>query len=122
MHVTKNSYSSFPIWILLLLFFAIKKFLCTLDVFNLFTTKKGRLQDAIEKDELKHNSNFASLKAQRKQKVWYDYVNPVNISTMTASQFLNRTKASLRLDYDPIIDPKEATQNSINWYKNHLEL
>lgn len=122
MCVTKKSYPSFPIWLLLLLVFAIKRYLVALDFLNLFTNKRGRLQQAIEKDK-RNESGRGDLDAiQTKKRAWYHYVTPPIITFMTISSFLNRTKASLRLDYDPVFDPIEAKERSLDWYKNHLKI
>lgn len=117
MHVTKRSYSFLPIWALLVLFFAVKRFIKTADFMGLFVTKKGRLAETMERDQLKRDPTSVNLKKETKR--WYHYVMPQTLGFVCNSCFLNRTKASLRLDYEPIVEPKEAKDRSLNWYKQH---
>lgn len=116
--MTKKSYPFLPIWIFLLIFFALKRFVKSLDLFGLFTNKKTRLQEAMERDA---QISTTQITKQIKKR-WHDYITPQTLSYMCNSNFLNRTKASLRLDYEPLIDPEEAKRISLNWYKNHLVL
>lgn len=120
MRVTKRSYSFLPIWALLVLFFALKRFVKTIDFMGLFVTKKGRLEETLEKEQQLRNPNLLNFKSE--SKCWYHYVMPQTLGFVCNSCFLNRTKASLRLDYDPIVDPREARDRSLKWYKHHPEL
>lgn len=123
MQVTKRSYPFLPVWILLLIFFALKRTLEALDFLGIFTSRNSRLQEAIERDarasgNAKQACSNPSMKPARKR--WYHYITPQTLSYMCNSSFLNRTKASLRLDYEPIITPEESRNMSLEWYKNHL--
>lgn len=132
MRVTKRAYPFVPIWILLLLFFAIKAFLERLDFLDLFSTKKSRYRETVENDiakaKVKANAAASNRDSGRqaanacKSKRWYDYVTPSTMFFMCNSSFLNRTKASLRLDYEPLVNPDEAKRRSLDWYKNQLKL
>lgn len=124
MRVTKTSYPYIPLLLLIMLFFTVKKFLATLDMFGLFTNKRDRLQEAIEKDREKLEINSQETIKAKKQtsKRWYDYITTQTFGYMGNTNFLNRTKASLRLDYDPIIDPEEARKRSLAWFRDHVEL
>lgn len=123
MRVSKNSYSYFAVWIPIILFFALRRFLSSLDIFGLFTNKKSRLQDAIEKDKSSQQAQKHQAETESKpKKHWSNYATPATLAFMCNSSFLNRTKASLRLNYDPLIAPDEARSRSIDWYKNHLIL
>lgn len=120
MQVTKRSYSFLPIWALLVLLFAVRRFIKAVDFMGLFTTKKGRLEQALESDQLRKKHN--SVKPKKERKRWFHYLMPQTLGFLCNSCFLNRTKASLRLDYEPIVDPSEAKNISLNWYKNDLKL
>lgn len=129
MHVTKETYPFIPSWILLWLFFAISNLISKLDLFGLFTKKKSRYQEAIDEDNNKKIQNedhelkeSSSRNSTNKNLHWYSYVMPQTLFFMCNSSFLNRTKASLRLDYEPIFTNEEAKERSLNWYKNELEL
>lgn len=86
------------------------------DLFGLFTSKKSRLQEAIQKD------NGEELDKGKPKLRWYSVITPQTLAFMCNSNFLNRTKASLRLNYEPIFNPEESFDKSLNWYKNHLRL
>lgn len=125
MHVTKTSYPYLPLMVFLLLLSLLRRTLRRLDFLGLFVTrKKGRLDEAIEQDRAKSKpeSDSKVLQLKAKQKRWYDYWNTASISFMSITSFLNRTKASLRLDYEPIFDAEESQHRSINWYRDCLEL
>lgn len=121
MRLTKKSYPFVALWLLLFLFFAFKRLLRALDFMGLFTEKRDRLKEAIEKDLLKQDPNNEFNKGD-KSKRWYDHMTPQMLAFMCSTVFLNRTKASLRLDYEPLVDPDVARSKSIEWYKNHLIL
>lgn len=123
MRVTTRSYPFLPLWLLLVLFFAMKRLVEGLDFFGLFTEKRNRLQEAIERDEAKSRNSpglLNLLQGNVKQKRWFHYVTPQTLGFMCISCFLNRTKASLRLDYEPLVGPDEAKQKSLIWYKRDL--
>ena len=125
MKLSKGGYPFIPCWILLWLFFALKNLLQTLDIFGLFNRKQGRLEKAIERDRMLASVG-SSQSTEKEQKVepkrWYNYLMPQTLAFICNSSFLNRTKASLRLHYEPLIGPDEALSRSIEWYKNHLSL
>lgn len=138
MRVSKSTFPAWPVWLLLLLLSFMAKCFRSLDVFGLFTDKKSRLDEAIEADEKRRNeqdgssqSNTSSLDPDASAQSasskagpsrWYHLVTPQIFYFMCNSLFLNRTKASLRLGYEPTFSPDEALKRSLDWYKSHLEL
>lgn len=99
-----------------------KRIVRALDLIGLFTEKKDRLKEAMEQDRLRRNPGNEPSKGANKPRRWYHYVTPQTVAYICSTAFLNRTKASLRLKYDPLFDPEEAKSKSIDWYKNHLKL
>lgn len=137
--ISKSSYPAIPVWFLIFLFFKLRRFFIALDIFGLFTKKKSKLHETIERDRMMKNGanseassvgQAVSSSATREQasgsssgpKRWYHLITPQMFYFMCNSMFLNRTKANLRLDYEPLYDLDEAKSRSIDWYKNHLEL
>lgn len=134
MLVTKRTLPALPIWFLMLMFFWLRRFLSSLDILRLFTNKKDRLQEQIERDQMRscadgpekksssRKTTGGSDKSSQKSRRWYDLITPQTFFFMVNSLFFNRTKASLRLDYEPLFDPKTSYERSIDWYKNHLKV
>lgn len=131
MTVSKSTLPAWPIWFLLLFFAFLRNCLSSLDIFGLFTQKKSRLDEAIELDERRRaereepHSNRgpeSDCSARPKATRWYHLVTPQTFYFICNSLFLNRTKASLRLDYEPLFSADEAMERSLAWYKNHMEL
>lgn len=123
MTVTKTSYPYLPILAFLLLFSFLRRLVSRLDFFGLISSKRNRLQEAIEKDKSKALGEHEAVcgKVDRKRR-WYHYWHPASITLLAVSSFLNRTKSSLRLDYDPIYNPQESHLRSLKWYRDELKL
>lgn len=126
MRVTKTSYPYLPLILFLLFFSLLRRTLRRLDFFGLFVAprKRSRLDEAMDKDKIKSGSGSGRevINSQKEQRSWYDYWHPASISLMSITSFLNRTKASLRLDYEPIFSAEESQSRSISWYRDHLKL
>lgn len=125
MHLTKSSYSFIPLWVMVALFFSLKRLLMKLDFLALFTNKRDPLKEAMERDKTDTRARDDPVKfrgPQTNKKRWYHYVMPQTLVFMCGTSFLNRTKASLRLGYEPLFDEEESRGLSIKWYKNHLVL
>lgn len=143
MKVSKSTFPAWPVWLLIVLFTFMRNALISLDIFGLFTKKRTRLDEAIELDKKKEqqlatdNGDNVTMDAQNRQATsdterrssskptttrWYHLITSQTFYFMCNSLFLNRTKASLRLDYEPIFDPNESMERSLNWYKSNLEL
>lgn len=124
--MTKSSFPAWPVWLLIVLFFSLRRFLHSLDMFGWFTKKRTRLQEAIEKDQGKkmnnEDANDGGGGGGDKPLRWYELITPQTFFFLCNSLFLNRTKASLRLGYEPLYDADESRRRSIDWYKNHLKL
>lgn len=107
----------------MILFFALRKYVAFFDVFGIFGKRNSRLAAAIEEDKLRQNPELRStLMAKTEPRHWYEVVTPQVLAFMCTSNFLNRTKASLRLDYEPLVGFEESQQSAIEWYKNSLQL
>lgn len=118
MEVTKTSYPFVLIWILVYLFFAGKRLIKLIDVFGLFTSRKSRYQETLEREQDSGKRRSASPSGgQAKTRRWFDFVMPQTLAYMCGSSFLNRTKASLRLDYEPLISAEESLSRSLEWYR-----
>lgn len=134
MQVTERSYPFWLVFATIYLFFIFRRLLNALDFFGLFTNKKNRLQKAIEEDKKKStknkeqnsqdtNSTGINENVQTSKPLFcFGYLTPQMLLFTCTTSFLNRTKASLRLDYDPIVDSTESFNRSFTWYKNHLKL
>lgn len=141
MQVSKSSYPALPIWLLLVLFFFMRRCLVSLDVFGLFTRKRTKLQETMERDQQQQQQQRLHQKSDvdndnklqkdgpgQQQAVcsqptkWSDLITPETFFFFVNSLFLNRTKASLRLDYEPLFGPEDAIKRSLDWYKNCLQL
>lgn len=125
MQVSQDSYPFIPAWLLLWLIFTMAVFLRKFDFFGWFTNTKDRYQQAVEKDQRQQQQLCAGNNDdgnETKKKRWYHYVMPQTLCFMCMSSFLNRTKASLRLDYEPIMTPEESFERSLAWYKNELTI
>lgn len=123
MSLTKNSFYFLPVWLLMVLFFTLRKYIAFFDVFGLFSKRNSRLSAAMEEDRRRQNPNLESIpKANTQPKHWYEIVTPQIFAFMCVSNFLNRTKASLRLNYEPLVCFEESQKLSIEWYKNNVHL
>ena len=142
--MSKTTMRAWPIWFLIILFTFMRKSLMALDIFGLFTAKKSRLDEAKERDrrkrsELQHKrargghrgqdeadsfskSESNTSNSQQSATRWYHLITSQTFYFICNSLFLNRTKASLRLDYEPLYSPEESMEISLDWYKNHLLL
>lgn len=158
MRLSENSYPFLPLFLLLISLLWFRRLLALLDVFGLYTKKKGRLEEAIERDKRQqqpsastsgqqpHQANreaqvsTSALTAKKSSKEssyvnnddydydaweprrWYDAITPQILGFMAMSAFLNRTKASLRLNYSPLYSPEEAHKRSLEWYEKSLKI
>lgn len=138
MRVTKQSHSFIPIWLLVTLWFFLRSCLRAVDLFGLMShddvddsnTARGRLRAAIEADKRDEKRQAGSddddegqQQQQRKRKLgWFDYVTPQTLGFMCMSAFMNRTKAALRLHYEPIYSADESQKRALDWYKNELKI
>lgn len=104
------------------LFFALRRYVAFFDFFGIFSKRNSRLEAVIEQDKLKQNPHLRSeLNAKYQPKHWYDIITPQMFGFMCTANFLNRTKASLRLDYEPLIGPEESEKLALEWYKNNVQ-
>lgn len=129
MQLSKSTLPGLPVWFLVFLFFWMYKILSSLDVFNLFSKRRGRLEMAIEEDKLSatdggNRSSKANYRAtdREKPKRWYQLITPQTFFFTINSLFLNRTKASLRLNYEPLFNEEESKSRALKWYKEYLKL
>lgn len=121
MRVTRGSYPFIPVWILLWFVFAFARLIKRLDVLGLFVRQKSRYQETLERDKQVSTPirpKDPDSKNTKSTKRWYYYVTPQTLYYMCNSSFLNRTKASLRLDYEPLVDPDESKKRALEWYRN----
>jgi len=121
MCLSKSTLPGLPVLFLLVFFFWIRHFLCSLDVFNLFTKRKGRLEEAIEQDRRRSNTvhqEEGDKSSKEEKKRWYDLITPEMFYFTINSLFLNRTKASLRLNYEPLFEPKDAMARTLAWFRD----
>ena len=135
MRLSKSTLPGIPSWLLLVFFFAILKWLRFIDIFNLFTKRRGRLEETLEEDRRRErHSKGEDEKKQVGQNLledrigegqytrWYHCITPEMFFFTINSLFLNRTKASLRLSYEPLFDREESMSRAIAWYRDRLEL
>lgn len=91
-----------------------------IDFFGIFSEKKDRLQEAIEKDSLR-DSEVSKKEVEKSSKTnYFRALHPNMLLFLCSTSFLNRTKATLRLGYEPVIDPDKSLAISIDWYKNYF--
>lgn len=99
--LTEPTYPYLLVWIFLVVYFFFKDFFAMTDIFK-FYKKRDKKSDDIS--------------------CWDEYVTPEKTTFICNTYFFNRTKASLRLDYEPIYDAETSKKLSIDWYKNELKL
>lgn len=121
MRLSKRAYNFLIVWILMYLFFALRRYVAFFDFFGIFSKRNSRLEAAIEQDRIKQNPHERSEPAKTKPKHWYDIITPQMFGFMCTANFLNRTKASLRLDYEPLIGPEESEKLAREWYKSEVQ-
>lgn len=127
MHITKRSFPFLPVLLLVYLFFNVKRILEALDYFGIFTEKKNRLHEAIESDNQRRDneigkSDLSKVKKSSNTNYFGPVIPPSMLIFLCNTSFLNRTKAALRLDYEPIVESNESLLKSLDWYKKYLEV
>lgn len=126
MHLTKRSLPLLPVLLFVYFFLSARRILEALDLFGIFTRKKNRLQEAIERDTMEKSGDYDKKSPQEieesNQKLCFGAVPPSMLFYLCNTSFLNRTKAALRLDYEPIVDSDKSFADSIDWYKKYLKV
>lgn len=116
-----RSYPFLVIWFLMVAFFFVYKLFRAVDVFGLtdqnLSANLVQHNNEKQKDDEKNCGQLDS-KSHRKLS-WYHYINPQIISIMCITNFFNRAKATLRLDYEPLFSPDESIKRSLAWYEKH---
>lgn len=104
-------------------FFALRRYVAFFDFLGICSKRNSRLDAAMQEDKIKKNPHLRSdLDSKPAPRHWYDIITPQTFGFMCTANFLNRTKASLRLDYEPLIGPEESEKLAIEWYRKNVQL
>lgn len=126
MHLTKRSFPLMPVLLFVYIFLSARRILEALDLFGIFSKKKNRLQEAIEKDTTEKSDHYDKKSPQEfeesKKTSCFGAVPLSMLFFLCNTSFLNSTKAALRLDYEPIVDSAKSFANSVDWYKKYLKI
>ncbi|KAG9509122.1 3 beta-hydroxysteroid dehydrogenase/Delta 5--_4-isomerase, partial [Fragariocoptes setiger] len=125
MQLIRPTYPYIVMWLLLIIYRFLFGLARKVDLFNLIDTKRSSASDrhsnkttttaCLQGEKLATNRSHSNIQ-------WLNYVTPTMLTFICNTYFFNRTKASLRLNYSPIVDFNESQRFAIDWYTNNLDL